>query len=559
MLRWRTPHPDLEDLIRYSDGELPKRTANRVGRHVQDCWECRSELEDSGSIVRQYMQYHKHVLQAEMPPPPNPWYDVRRGFAEALTTQAEATWLPPFLHRMLARPAMLLLAGGSLLASAVIALSVLVHAPTSDVDQLLNKGMIFERAANMSARIELRTKSSVYTRAARTEESAALPGIDETVQPLATLFTKANFSWDKPLSAESFAEWRRSLFQKGDEVTSVRRGTVVERYEIRTSASGNAIRQATIALDGADFRTIMETLEFWSGETITIRPIADAGRPTLPLQTGNSRLPKKPDRPAVAAPASLPPASAEIGPGEEIRVFVALHSIGADLGDPIQISRDNHQILVSGAGLSASRQKQIQDSLGSLPHVVVQFPPEQRGTLAPSTPLSVVTESPIRSELEVALERRIGSREEAQHLIDAVLRDGEALMVRAYAVRRLAEHFPVNIESTMSSLDRELLTTLVEEEESALLSHVNAIANAIGPSLETVGARIPQPEASTTARGWQSEAQGVFTSARTLDQQLSQLFGHTTPVSSTAAYELGTALGRLKTSLARYSSIREKR
>jgi hypothetical protein len=559
MLKWRTPHPDLENLIRYSDGELPKRTADRIARHLQDCWECRSELDDTDAIVRHYMRYHKGVFQTEVPAPPNPWCNLRGELGRIANTEARNSWRPAFLRQFLTRPATLMLTAGTLCASAVIAFSVLVHAPTSEADELLRKGVIREHATSGLRRIEMRTKTYTYTRNAEVEKSSPSADNEETAKPLETLFREASYSWKKPLSAESFMEWRRHLVNKRDQVTGIRSGNVVERYEIRTITSDSTIRLATIALNASNFLAIVETLEFRNGEVITITPLAELKQPPSAPQTAKSQRSKNLESrtPTPVEQPSRNTVSDVIGPGDEIRVFVVLHHIGADLGDPIQISREDHEIVVSGGGLSNTRQKEIQQSLAPFPHVVVRFPQGQQVSLSPSAPLSAITESSDRSQLEVALESRLGSRDEAQHVIDAVLRHGDAMMARAYAIRRLAEHFPANVESAMAPADPELLTSLRDEQESALLDHVNAITDSLAPLLDAQGAE-PLPEPRKSFADWQSEVQDVFAAAPNVDRLLAQLFGHATPASATAPRELRTALVRLKTHLGGHVPVRGK-
>src|SRR5471030_2802209 len=72
----------LEDgqLLRYLDGELTRRKARYVREHLEACWQCRTELEGLQAAVADCVRYRKNVLVTCLPPPPEPWKDLSRGF-----------------------------------------------------------------------------------------------------------------------------------------------------------------------------------------------------------------------------------------------------------------------------------------------------------------------------------------------------------------------------------------------------------------------------------------------------------------------------------------------
>src|SRR5206468_2522183 len=84
----------------------------------------------------------------------------------------------------------------------------------------------------------------------------------------------------------------------------------------------------------------------------------------------NVEVPVRPSVPSGTA-AFAPKPSASIS--DELQVLSALHQIGADLGDPIEVKRSDGRVLVGGVGVSADRQKQIHSMLDGLPNVSVNF------------------------------------------------------------------------------------------------------------------------------------------------------------------------------------------
>ena len=75
-------HPGEEALLRYADGELPGRETRAVRAHLEACWQCRAELGEIQAVVGECVRYRANVLQAHLPPPPAPWADPYRKFAE---------------------------------------------------------------------------------------------------------------------------------------------------------------------------------------------------------------------------------------------------------------------------------------------------------------------------------------------------------------------------------------------------------------------------------------------------------------------------------------------
>src|SRR5450432_2300705 len=73
-------HMEDGQLLLYLDGELTRRKAHQVREHLEACWQCRTELEGLQVAVADCVRYRKNVLGTCLPPPPEPWKDLSRGF-----------------------------------------------------------------------------------------------------------------------------------------------------------------------------------------------------------------------------------------------------------------------------------------------------------------------------------------------------------------------------------------------------------------------------------------------------------------------------------------------
>src|SRR5207249_6106047 len=83
-------------------------------------------------------------------------------------------------------------------------------------------------------------------------------------------------------------------------------------------------------------------------------------------------MPRQPGMPPDTSSAAVE--IAEASPySEELQVYAALHEAGADLGDPIEVTREGRDIVVSGTGVPAQHQQKVHGLLDRLPHVTVRF------------------------------------------------------------------------------------------------------------------------------------------------------------------------------------------
>src|SRR6202023_196032 len=127
----------------------------------------------------------------------------------------------------------------------------------------------------------------------------------------------------------------------------------------------------------------------------------------------------------------------------------SLHRVGADLGDPIEVSRAGVDILVAGFGIAPQRQQEIHNALGSQRHVVVRFSEPAPARLEPEgapPPESAAPAADIQ-QFQALMAEQIGGRVYFSRLAAQVLDLSEPMMARAYALRRLAERIPIAIES----------------------------------------------------------------------------------------------------------------
>jgi anti-sigma factor RsiW len=540
-----TLHPEEEQLLRYLDGELPVQVASEVRSHLEACWQCRAALEELQDVVSQCVHYRKNVLQRHLPTPPAPWVDIYRHFDEIDAS------LEPALFRRIAR---LLKSpfdtGAKKWALAAVALLVVLglfyryrQTPSVQAAELLRQAVAKANAHSLQPRrIQIRTRNRRLTRPAVATQQTGFGAAD--TDALQAMFQRANYSWTDPLSAQSFQSWRSQLADKRDQVIAEN-----QVYQIETNTSASELRQATLKLRAADLRPLEERLEFSNQEWVEITEVPDDAAPPAPISangetrrpSGNPRVPSS--ETSNAAIASSPAASA----ADELQVISALHDLGADLGDPVQVSRSGTEVVVSGIGLAPGRQQEIKSALGSKAHVVVRFSDSPPAT-APDQPVAsndTSTAGDVR-QLQVRLAEQLGGRANLEQLSAQVLDSSESLMARAYALRRLAEQFPLTSEQELSASDRQLLTRLRAEHSTALRRQVTNLGRELQPILANgSGGTPPPPDNGNPAEPWQAATEELFQSARRLDKLVGVMFG-----AAPSETPVGQLPSQLKTGLA---------
>jgi len=257
-----TQHPDECLLLRYIDGELPSRKLRQVERHLEACWQCRTEVEELQATVADCVRYRKNVLAAHLPPPPNPWPDLYRGFDRIDAEQAGASWISRLIAPARNRWAM------AAAAAAVLACGVfyqLRQTPSVEAAALLKKAVSAAEARPATTRryqIRTRTQKFIRTAGRRTADPAAAS--------LDARFEAAHYDLEDPLSAKSFQGWRGALSSKQDEVT-----TVADCYQIHTTTPEGELASASLMLRETDLEPVEARLEFRDREWVELTEIAD--------------------------------------------------------------------------------------------------------------------------------------------------------------------------------------------------------------------------------------------------------------------------------------------
>ena len=531
-------HPGEEELLRYADGELAARKAGEVRSHLEACWQCRTELDQLQKTIGECVRY-RESMQAYLPVPPARWADLERRFDEMDAAEGGRWrgWLRAGLRWAPAAVAAAVVCG---------VFYQLRETPRVEAAVLLRKAAAAEEAhAATPRRIRIRTGKRQSTRVVGARrEAAALGAGAAAMDSIEALFRAAHYSWEDPLSAKSYQEWRDRLPAKRDTVTTLKGGET--RYRIRTTTDVGELVDASLTLRAADLRPVEGRLEFRDREWVELEELAAGDVEPAPVAAAVPAPAPVRTPAAAAAPAGAahPPATF----GRELQVLAALHQVGADLGDPVEVARDGSRIVVSGVGVAPERQQQIHAALDRLPDVVVRFaepsavpaPPE--GHAVPDNAVGGRA-----AEWQARMENAVGGRADFERLAAHLLDLSEGMMARAYAARRLAQRFPPEAEAELTRAERQVLGRLNQEHLDVLAREAAEIERVVAPVLAPLGGTAGGARA-TIAPGdsWQAAAEKLFQSARRVETLLAAVLGVADAPGGHLPADLLSAVARLR-------------
>jgi anti-sigma factor RsiW len=545
-------HLDDEQLLRYADGELSPRETEPVERHLAACWQCRTQLEELTQTISACVRYRKTVFNDCFPSPPAPWCDLRSRMADVDATLGSSSFASRIwngLRQFSATPRQWVpVMAGLVLAAFVI--HEFRDTPTVSAAVLLDRAVTASGAQPgvKKRKVRIRIGNRSITRISGQGFAPASQADWEAASTLQAMFVKANYSWEDPLSAASFSAWRAQLPQKEDRVSQPDEAS----YLIRTATESGELAAASIRLASADYRPIESTLSFRTNETVEISDLGEAlPAPTATISKTSPLTPNSPQ--ATQAPVSgLAPASLSQA-SEELRIVALLSRMGADLGEPIEISRKDGHILVTGIGIAPQRQIQIQRELASQPGVVVQFS-DLAPAAAPVAERAVETPSTPRAEArawQTQIANYLGGAQNLEQFSDQNLLLMDAAMTRAHALRRLAERFPAAKEQELSAEERKTLAGLRVTHATALREKLEVLDQHITQLLDGLSIPAEPPTPVQIPSDWQTASQDIFFVARNLEQRLGVLLG-SAPGTPASPAQVQSQLRQLRTKLSAY-------
>ncbi|AXC12540.1 RNA polymerase sigma-70 factor, ECF subfamily [Acidisarcina polymorpha] len=502
-------HLTEEALLRSLDGELSAREADDVDGHIHSCWSCRSRRQAMGDGIAELFEYQNAVTAPYLPPP----VDQRTVFIARLDALADEMGRPSRFREWLSGARRLLSPGemsqvgwivGMFALFALLPVAYFLHSPeVVSVNDLLLRAKASEMSSFQSAsepvvvqklRISAGKKSLTRTMyrdvkrhrtAGRTNSGAGGEALVKAA------YSKYSLDWDSSLDAEAYTRLRASLPVQSDRVA--RLGN--DQLTLETTYASGGIAETDLTLRTADYHAVKEKVRLQDNSEIEIAelsydvvpfgsvPTDVFGRPSLPAAI----LPS-----VVAAPRPIPPDRAVLA-AAEVQVEVALHGLGADLGEQIKIGdHTGHELLIEGVVEDDARKQQLIAALQEIPHTRLRLvtidEAAQRSSPSPaktdsSPPLSIqqmVVTAPL---LDAQLNAHFPDKDQRIAYVNQTLSMAQLASARAWALDRLAARHPLPEVAVLNEDARRQLQVLLADHVSALREDISSLQNQLGAIL----------------------------------------------------------------------------
>ncbi len=536
-------HVSDDMLVRHADGELPQHEINRINDHLKYCWSCRTRRDRIEQAISDIVQYQDRQLKPYLPPSAG----GRSMFLAQLDQMAARESSEPWWRRALAlirplsglgvHPTWARAAIGTffiltvwmlwLKPPPVSAAEFLKRARSAETQYLTgaSRPVVFRkfkiRAAGHTVtraiykdRASLRRKEQLDLDATASLTPASSGTVDvaanlrQVQSALEQEFIAANLDWAEPLSVPAYQTWHDGLAQKKVDVTSIR-----EELQLTTSTPEGPIAEASLRVRERDFHPVAESVRMRDNREIEITEIEYR---VVPDDRISEVFPAEPATDAMdPAPAPAPAASGffRSAPSEaelaeaEVQALTALHGIGADLGEPVEIVRTRDHIEARGLADTDERKAQLTAALKGIPNLTFGIrtiaeassspdvngkathsggaprPGPESGSADPSHTAMVAIKLPLQDYLNsyfaagYARESRLAQsgadpiasiQSDIQHFSRQAITNSERAMAQAWALQRLAKRYTPKELGKLSPKARGALETMIRDEISAL-------------------------------------------------------------------------------------------
>ena len=535
------------------DGELAASDYAVVKEHVRACWTCRARKEHLERTIEDIVEYEQALVAPDMPPS----FGGKAIFMARLDQLAAELGRPSLVRRW---SLMLLQASRPIFSSrltwvACMALTVIAcfyvflqrNTPVVSASELLQRAAASETMSfagvnqpvvvqKLSINVNGRKiERTVYRDRARNRQASRVDVSAKEESLAETTFLQSSLSWDDPLSPQVYSHWRDGIAEKRDVVTRVDGGLL----RLDTIASSGPVAQASLTVRASDFHPVEENVRLRDENEVEIAEVSYdvIGFTSLSSDIFGSTV----QPPALKLPVTT--ASNRIAGDEEsamteLQVRAALHNLGADLGEQIDVQPEKDgSVRVDGVATDDARRHQLVAALQSIPrtqlHIetVAQAAEHQQVNRA-SGPVRVAVMAGATPLLESSLKQRFPDDDERTAYINQTLSLAQGASARAWALNRLAERYTPQQIELLDTASRQRLGVLLGDHLSALREDINRLQNQLGQVLSpasntaaanTTSSKFTSTETPERADDWRAHAHRVHSSVETVNESVAVL------------------------------------
>jgi hypothetical protein len=544
-------------MLAYIDGELSKSETRRAEKHLHSCWTCLTEVERLKSDIALILDAHKEQFAPALPPPPKLWISFETLLARRLLDEPESLWtrMAIFL-RSLVGPVKILMSSVVIASLAVLAYSFFRSKPVSAKEVLRQVQIADTRRAAITKDQVIRERVHVR-KTTRGENHLQFASIDTWKSATATYWNiadedsvaadlKAQYQEHGipaglPLSADSLDSWgkvaggRPTVSRQGSDMDVSFAGTdngaqrTVERVSLLVQPATWKVKQITLEFSDESFEVAEDDYSVMPASDVPANLVAYLEPEALPPALSQ---PLSPSVSGVAATViHLPMVNLDKA---ELNVFATLHTLKADLGEPVSVTRSSQAVEVGVWQLPPERQSELSAALAGQSGVQLELTapriPLKSSVIARATlPAPVFNDAPARIEAEPGgddqlLLKFFGSAEREQDYTNEAVATSTAILSHLYALRNLQGQFPADRSQALAPEEQTQLHMLVLDHATAISTDLDALVRQLAPLDANFSVTPCTTQVAHMVINWQSGSLEALETARRVDHLLRALF-----------------------------------
>lgn len=577
-------HLTPQTMLAYIDGELSKSEMRQAEDHLHSCWTCLAEVERLKDDIALILDAQKEQFEPALPPPPKPWASFESLVARNLAEQREPSWMRMFIFiRSMVSPARIIVSSVVVAGLMILAYSFL-RARTVSAKEVLQRVQIADtKRATITKdqvireRVHVRrtTKGQTHSQLANVDTWRSPTAIywnvnddDSAAAALKAQYQSHGIPASLPLSAASVDSWGKvaggtpAVTQQGSDVdvsfarTSNATQATVERVSLLIQPETWQVKQMTLYFPDESFEVTEDDYAVIPTSEVPANLLAYLEPEALPPVVSHP----------IAGPVSGVAASAIHLPmvnldRAELNVFATLHSLKADLGEPVSVTRSGQAVRVGVWQLPPERQNELRSALADQPGVQVELTaphvlPKNSAIARGAAPPPISNGGPIHIDVESGgddqrLLKFFGNAERQQDFTNETLATSTTILSHLYALRYLQREFPVDKNMALPVEEQKQLGALVQDHATAISTSLDGLVRQLAPLEANFGVAPCTSSLSLTSVTWQGGSLEALETARVADHLLRALLttSQAPAIPDSALPEIDQSLCRLRTEL----------
>jgi hypothetical protein len=574
-------HLSPQQMLAYVDGELSRSETRRAEEHLHSCWTCLTEMERLKEDIATILGAQNESFAPALPPPPQPWPSFQMVRARSLPMQPISLWVRfrAYVNAFLS-PVRILVVSSIVAALLVGTYSIFRTKPVS-AKEVLRRIQVADTERSAITKNQVIREQVHIRKMTHGQSHPKLANVDTWKSPTRTYWNveesdsaaadlKAKYQTHNipvslPLSDASVDSWgkvaggRPTVSSQGSDVDLTFTGSSdgaadsIERVSLTIQPNTWHVKQMTLDFTDASFEVTEEDYSVIPESAVPSNLLAylEPG----PIQPSSA----KPFYDIAARALLLPMVNLDKA---ELNVLVTLHRLGADLGEPVTVTRSGRVIRVGVWQLPFERQNELRAALAEEPGVRVEVTAprislKSGSDIRVSTLTPATNDTPLHIEVETESEdqrllKYFGSSEREQDFTNEALGTSTAILSHLFALRNLQEQFPAEGSQLLAPEEKAQLDSLVKDHVTAITVSMDALGRQLSALNENFNVPPCASAAAFVAANWQGESIEALQTARTIDHLLRALLtsSQTRAVPDSALPQISQNFCRLRSELA---------